>query len=73
MKYFRGSFGTVFLCKERKTGLELAAKIVACKKKKDRIMVEREIEIMSGLHHARLIQLYDAFDYDSNIYAILEL
>lgn len=69
----RGSFGTVFLCKEKKTGLELAAKIVKYKKKKERGDMEREIDIMSSLHHPRLIQMYDAFDYDNHIYVVLEL
>lgn len=69
----RGSFGTVFLCKEKKTGLELAAKIVKYKKKKERADMEREIDIMSSLHHPRLIQMYDAFDYDNHIYVVLEL
>lgn len=69
----RGSFGTVFLCKEKKTELELAAKIVKYKKKKERADMEREIDIMSCLHHPRLIQMYDAFDYDNHIYVVLEL
>ncbi|XP_049545100.1 myosin light chain kinase 2, skeletal/cardiac muscle-like isoform X1 [Anopheles darlingi] len=69
----RGTFGTVFLCREKHTGLELAAKIVPYKKKKDRSEMVREIDIMSCLHHPRLIQLYDAFDYENKFYVILEL
>lgn len=69
----RGTFGTVFLCREKCTGLELAAKIVPCKKKKERTDAVREIDIMSCLHHPRLIQLYDAFDYENKVYVILEL
>ncbi|XP_058836629.1 myosin light chain kinase, smooth muscle-like [Topomyia yanbarensis] len=69
----RGTFGTVFLCRERGTDLELAAKIVPCKKKKERADAIREIDIMSCLHHPRLIQLYDAFDYENKVYVILEL
>ena len=70
---FRGAFGAVYLCKEKSTGLELAAKIVPCKKKKEKNDMMREIELMSGLHHPRLIQLYDAFEYQNKVYAILEL
>lgn len=35
--------------------------------------MEREIEIMSGLHHPRIIQLYDAYDDGSTIVCVLEL
>lgn len=35
--------------------------------------MEREIDIMSCLQHPRLVQMYDAFDFDDNIYVILEL
>lgn len=35
--------------------------------------MEREIEIMSGLHHPRIIQLYDAYDDGTTITCILEL
>ncbi|EDS36813.1 myosin light chain kinase [Culex quinquefasciatus] len=69
----RGTFGTVFLCRDKASGLELAAKIVPCKKKKERTDALREIDIMSCLHHPRLIQLYDAFDYENKVYVILEL
>jgi serine/threonine protein kinase len=60
--YYRGKFGTVFKCREKKTGLRLAAKFVQAAKKADRINVEREVEIMKSLRNPRLIQLYDAFD-----------
>jgi len=69
----RGSFGTVFLCRDRSQNLELAAKIVPCKKKKERTDMEHEIDIMSCLQHPRLIQMYDAFEFDNHIYVILEL
>lgn len=69
----RGTFGTVFLCREKASGLELAAKIVSCNKKKERTDAIREIDIMSCLHHPRLIQLFDAFDYENKVYVILEL
>lgn len=69
----RGSFGTVFLCREKNSGLQLAAKIVPCKKKQNRADMEREIDIMSCLRHPRLIEMYDAFDFDDHMYVILEL
>lgn len=69
----RGTYGTVYICTERKTGLKLAAKFVKVTCKEDRRNMEREIAIMSGLHHPRIIQLYDAFDSGSMITCVLEL
>lgn len=71
--YFRGTYGTVYICKEKSTGLKLAAKYVKVTCKEDRRNMEREIEIMSGLHHPRIIQLYDAYDDGSTIVCVLEL
>ena len=58
----RGKFGTVYKCREKATGLRLAAKFVQAPKKADRLNVEREVEIMKSLRNSRLIQLYDAYD-----------
>ena len=58
----RGRFGTVVKCKEKKTGLELAAKFVSTKFKEERENVEREVDIMKSLQHRRLLQLYDVYD-----------
>ncbi|XP_076249558.1 uncharacterized protein LOC143188920 [Calliopsis andreniformis] len=69
----RGKFGTVYRCKEKVSGLMLAAKVVNTAKKEDRRSVEREVEIMRRLQHPRLIQLYDAIDTGKQIYVILEL
>lgn len=69
----RGSFGTVFLCKEKSSGLELAVKIVTYKKKKEKTMMEMEIEILSSLNHSAIIQVYDAFDFGNKLYCFMEL
>ncbi|OAD52609.1 Myosin light chain kinase, smooth muscle, partial [Eufriesea mexicana] len=69
----RGKFGTVYRCKEKVSGLMLAAKVVSTAKKEDRRAVEREVEIMRRLQHPRLIQLYDAIDTGKQVYVILEL
>ncbi|KAK6637387.1 hypothetical protein RUM44_007803 [Polyplax serrata] len=68
-----GKFGTVYKCKEKATGLLLAAKIVPTSRKEDKRNVEREIDIMRTLQHPRLIQLYDAFDKDKSMIVVLEL
>ncbi|GAB0099886.1 death-associated protein kinase related [Sergentomyia squamirostris] len=69
----RGKYGTVYLCRERSSNLELAAKFVPCPKREDRRNMEREIDIMRTLQHPRLIQIYDAFDDGHTITIILEL
>ncbi|XP_050443326.1 calcium/calmodulin-dependent protein kinase type II subunit alpha-like isoform X2 [Adelges cooleyi] len=69
----RGKFGTVFKCREKATGLMLAAKFVGIVHKQDRRNVEREVEIMCELQHPRLIQLYDAFEANNAMCFILEL
>lgn len=69
----RGKFGIVYRCKEKLSGLMLAAKVVNIMKKEDRRAVQREVEIMRRLQHPRLIQLYDAIDTGKQIYVILEL
>ncbi|XP_034241669.1 caM kinase-like vesicle-associated protein [Thrips palmi] len=69
----RGKFGTVYRCRERGTGLSLAAKFVSVARKEDRRNVEREVDIMRSLQHPRLLQLYDAFEYEKNVCLILEL
>ena len=52
----------MYKCREKSTGLRLAAKFVQAAKKADRASVEREVEIMKSLRNPRLIQLYDAYD-----------
>ncbi|XP_055706464.1 uncharacterized protein LOC129803731 isoform X2 [Phlebotomus papatasi] len=69
----RGKFGTVYKCREKSTGLELAGKFVPIPKREDRRNVEREVEIMNSLHHPRIIQLYDAFEFGKMMCVVLEL
>lgn len=72
-KYNRGKFGTVYKCKEKSSGLQLAAKFVPIPKREDRRNVEREVEIMNSLQHSLIIQLYDAFEYQKMMCVVLEL
>ncbi|XP_049937668.1 myosin light chain kinase, smooth muscle-like [Schistocerca serialis cubense] len=69
----RGKFGTVYRCREKSTGLRLAAKMVSTPKREDRRNVEREVDVMRVLQHPRLIQLYDAFDNGKTMCVVLEL
>jgi serine/threonine protein kinase len=69
----RGSFGTVFLCTEKASGLELAVKIVPYKKKKEKTTMEMEIDVLSALNHPTIISIYDAFDHGNKLYCFMEL
>ncbi|CRL04747.1 CLUMA_CG017807, isoform A [Clunio marinus] len=69
----RGKFGTVYKCKEKSTGLCSAAKFIAVPNRKERKNVEREIEMMNRLQHPKIIQLYDAFEYNKMVCVVLEL
>ncbi|XP_041969093.1 myosin light chain kinase, smooth muscle-like [Aricia agestis] len=69
----RGKFGTVYLCREKSTGLELAAKLVSVNRRDERRNVEREVEVMRRLRHPRLIQLYDAYEWGKCMCVVLEL
>ncbi|XP_070502473.1 death-associated protein kinase 1-like isoform X1 [Chironomus tepperi] len=69
----RGKFGTVYKCKEKSTKLCLAAKFIAVPNRKERKNVERELDMMNRLHHPRIIQLYDAYEYNKMVCVVLEL
>ncbi|GMT36215.1 hypothetical protein PFISCL1PPCAC_27512 [Pristionchus fissidentatus] len=61
-----GKFGKVFQCRERSTGLELAAKFIKIRKDADKATVEREVSIMTQMRHPRIAQIYDAFYAGTN-------
>lgn len=69
----RGKFGTVYKCKEKSTGTCLAAKFIAVPDRKERKNVEREIQMMNNLQHPKIIQLYDAYEYNKMVCVVLEL
>lgn len=68
-----GKFGTVYKCKEKTSGIQLAAKFVPIPKREDKRNVEREVEIMNSLQHHLIIQLYAAYEYQKMMCVVLEL
>ncbi|VDO31105.1 unnamed protein product [Onchocerca flexuosa] len=69
-----GKFGKVYRCREKATGLELAAKRIKIKRDADRDKVEREVAIMTQLRHPRIAQIYDAFATpDNDVVLIMEI
>lgn len=69
----RGKFGTVYKCREKSSGLTLAAKFIPIPKRDDRRNVEREVEIMNSLQHHLIIQLYAAYEYQKMMCVVQEL
>lgn len=61
-----GKFGKVYRCREKATGLELAAKRIKIKRDADRAQVEKEVAIMTQMRHPRIAQIYDAFSTPEN-------
>ncbi|XP_052563913.1 probable serine/threonine-protein kinase fhkD isoform X4 [Culex pipiens pallens] len=69
----RGKFGVVHTCTDKSTGLRLAAKFIKIEKKGDRKNIEREVHMMNVLRHAKIAQLYAAYEYDRTFCMVLEL
>ncbi|XP_033253956.1 SNF-related serine/threonine-protein kinase-like [Drosophila miranda] len=69
----RGKFGTVYKCRDKTNGLQLAAKFVPIPKREDKRNVEREVEIMNSLQHHLIIKLYAAYEYQKMMCVVLEL
>ncbi|XP_042897175.1 uncharacterized protein [Parasteatoda tepidariorum] len=68
----KGRFGTVYRCVEKSCGRPRAAKIIRCLKIKDKEKVKQEIEIMSRLHHPKLMQVLAAFESGRNMIMVME-
>uniref|UniRef100_A0A182NPI8 Protein kinase domain-containing protein n=1 Tax=Anopheles dirus TaxID=7168 RepID=A0A182NPI8_9DIPT len=69
----RGKFGVVYKCKEKSTGVRLAAKFIQIVKKGDRRNIEREVHMMNVLHHSKIAQLYAAYEFDRTFCVMMEL
>jgi len=70
-----GAFGEVRKCIEKKNKTVYAVKILR-KKALDvssKNLLEREIAVMSKLHHPNIVQMIEAFDTPKKTYLILEL
>ncbi|GFY59997.1 myosin light chain kinase, smooth muscle [Trichonephila inaurata madagascariensis] len=68
----KGRFGTVYRCVDRSCSRPRAAKVIRCLKVKDKEKVRQEIEIMSRLHHPKLMQVLAAFESGRNMIMVME-
>eukprot|EP00002_Diphylleia_rotans_P031033 TRINITY_DN6425_c0_g1_i3.p1 TRINITY_DN6425_c0_g1~~TRINITY_DN6425_c0_g1_i3.p1 ORF type:complete len:347 (-),score=91.87 TRINITY_DN6425_c0_g1_i3:285-1325(-) len=69
-----GTFATVRMARDRKTGKLWAIKIIDKKAAKaDLEMMEREVDIMQRVHHTNIIYMHEIYDTDTKLYLVLEL
>ncbi|KAJ3586544.1 hypothetical protein NHX12_012941 [Muraenolepis orangiensis] len=67
-----GRFGKVYRCKERHSGLMLAAKVINTRTAKEKEMALNEVQVMNQLSHGNVLQLYQAMETRNQVVLILE-
>ncbi|NWY44964.1 DAPK3 kinase, partial [Sylvia atricapilla] len=74
-----GQFAIVRKCREKKTGLEYAAKFIkkrrlsSSRRGVSREEIEREVDILREIQHPNIITLHDIFENKTDVVLILEL
>ncbi|XP_053559111.1 death-associated protein kinase 3-like [Bombina bombina] len=74
-----GQFAIVRKCKERRTGVEYAAKFIkkrrlsSSRRGVSREEIEREVDILREIQHPNIITLHDVFENRTDVVLILEL
>ncbi|KAH0625981.1 hypothetical protein JD844_034380 [Phrynosoma platyrhinos] len=74
-----GQFAIVRKCREKKTGLEYAAKFIkkrrlsSSRRGVSREEIEREVNILREIQHPNIITLHDIFENKTDVVLILEL
>ncbi|XP_078122715.1 serine/threonine-protein kinase 36 [Sander vitreus] len=69
-----GSFGRVYKGRKRFTGQVVALKFMpkVGRSEKELRSLKREIEIMRGLQHPNIVQLFDSFETDTEVVVVTE-
>lgn len=70
-----GSFAIVKYATNKKTGEEVAIKIIdrGEMQEDDEVALKTEVEILSSLDHPNVVKMYEVFDDESYMYIVLEL
>uniref|UniRef100_A0A8C5RM92 Protein kinase domain-containing protein n=1 Tax=Laticauda laticaudata TaxID=8630 RepID=A0A8C5RM92_LATLA len=74
-----GQFAIVRKCREKKTGLEYAAKFIkkrrlsSSRRGVSREEIQREVNILREIQHPNIITLHDIFENKTDVVLILEL
>lgn len=67
-----GKFGQVFRLSHKETGDVCAGKFYRVRGSKDRAAARREMELMNGLHHPKLVQCLAAYDSRAQTVMVME-
>jgi len=68
-----GSFSVVKLGVNKKTGEEVAIKIIEKKRVGEKKMMQTEIDILNQVHHDNVIELREMFETSTHLYLVMEL
>ncbi|CAL6063672.1 Kinase [Hexamita inflata] len=71
----RGSYGTVFKCRLKYSGQFVALKVISTygKSKNDIEQLRKEIQLLQQIKHQNIIQFFESFEEDGNIFISSEL
>jgi len=68
-----GSFSVVKLGVNKKTGEEVAIKIIEKKRVGEKKMMQTEIDILNQVHHPNVIELREMFETSTHLYLVMEI
>lgn len=73
-KIGKGSFGTVFLCRDKKSGSEVVAKeiCIASLPAKEQREAATEIRVLQRLCHPNIIRYFESFEERGSLFIIME-
>ena len=71
----KGSYGSVYLCKHRRTGDEFACKVIGLNKVNSHYLrkLHLEIAVMKEISHPQIVQLREVFFGSRTVYLVMEL
>lgn len=74
-KLGKGSYGSVFLCRHRRTGDEYACKVISLNRINSHYLrkLHLEIAIMKEVTHPQIVQLREVFFGSRTVYLVMEL
>eukprot|EP01038_Epipyxis_sp_PR26KG_P008663 gene8663-11706_t len=73
----KGGFSTVYLCDDRRTGIQYAVKVIDLRPLRLRerfnpARLKREVDIMKRLHHPNIIQFVEVFEDVDHLLMVME-
>merc|ERR1719235_1459115 len=71
----KGSYGSVYLCRHRRTEDHFACKVISLNKINSHYLrkLHLEIAVMKGINHPQIIQLREVFFGSRTVYLVMEL